>query len=321
MSIHFAGSAKTRTVSLLKQITSPVEWSAGKSKDVIRQYYHWLELISKYEAISLEKISDTVKITLALQNVKGNLAQSLNVSISDSTTWLRSRATDQLLQQCSPCRPHAYLSVRPVREDRDQLVQERQRQRSKIKRTERKRIKGVLVTSESQRKVKKQRKDQVKRQRSMDYLVMGSKSAECQLGSRSERSKRVKERQRKISLLNLWKIRTCFKSDFSVGGVEIKKDGILKDQHSSAREVQVHSTQRKFTIFISTLRISPFRLYLQINSEVFMTYDLKLNNSSIRIWVKRQLNAVRLRLFFLAQTKVDSVVKDSTSTLFLSQVI
>ena len=87
ISIHFAGSAKTWPVSLLKQIMSPVEWNAEKSKDVIQQYYHWLELISKYEAISSEKITDTVKITLALQNVKGNLAQSLNVSISDSTTW------------------------------------------------------------------------------------------------------------------------------------------------------------------------------------------------------------------------------------------
>ena len=87
MSIHFAGSAKTRTVSLLKKIMSPVEWNAEKSKDVIQQYYHWLELNSKYEAISSEKITDTVEITLALQNGKGNLAQSLNVSISDSTTW------------------------------------------------------------------------------------------------------------------------------------------------------------------------------------------------------------------------------------------
>ena len=54
----------------------------------------------------------------------------------------------------------------------------------------------------------------------------------------------------------------------SVGGIEIKKDGILKDQHNSSREVQVHSIQRKFTIFISTLRINQFRLYLRINSEV-----------------------------------------------------
>ena len=35
MSIHFAGSAKTRTVPLLKQIMSPVEWNAEKSKDII----------------------------------------------------------------------------------------------------------------------------------------------------------------------------------------------------------------------------------------------------------------------------------------------
>ena len=48
MSIHFAGSAKTRTASLLKQIMSPVEWNAEKSKVVIQQYYRWLELISKY---------------------------------------------------------------------------------------------------------------------------------------------------------------------------------------------------------------------------------------------------------------------------------
>ena len=117
---------------------------------------------------------------LPLQNVKGHLAQSLNVSSSDSTTWPQVPCTtDQLLQQCSSCRPQAYLSVRPVKEDRDQHVQERQRQRPKIKRTERKRIKRVLVISESQRKVKRQRKDQIKRQRSMDYLVMGSKSAEC----------------------------------------------------------------------------------------------------------------------------------------------
>ena len=177
---------------------SPVEWNAEKSKDVIQQYYHWLELISKYEANSSEKISDTVKITLALQNVKGNLAQSLNVSISDSTTWPQVHAL--LINYFNNAVPvdlkpiYLILSVRPVREDRDQLVQERQRQRSKIKRTKRKVIKRVLIISESQRELQKQRKDQVKRQGSMDYLVMGSKSAKCQLGSKSERSKRIKER-------------------------------------------------------------------------------------------------------------------------------
>ena len=41
VTIHFAGSAKPRTVSLLKRIMSPAEWNVEKSKDVIKQYYHW----------------------------------------------------------------------------------------------------------------------------------------------------------------------------------------------------------------------------------------------------------------------------------------
>ena len=83
MTRQFARSSKPRTVSLLKQIMSAVEWNVAKSKDVIQQCYHWLELISKYEALSGEKITDRVKITLALQNIRGNPAQSLNVNISD----------------------------------------------------------------------------------------------------------------------------------------------------------------------------------------------------------------------------------------------
>ena len=69
----------------------------------------------------------------------------------------------------------------------------------------------------------------------------------------------------------------------SAGGIEIKKDGILKDQHHSSREVQALSTQRKFTISINTLRFNQFRAYLQISLEDFEIYDLKLNNSSIRM--------------------------------------
>ena len=55
----------------------------------------------------------------------------------------------------------------------------------------------------------------------------------------------------------------------SAGGIEIKKDGILKDQHRSSREVQALSTQRKFTISINTLKINQFRAYLQISLEDF----------------------------------------------------
>ena len=87
--IHqFAWFSKTRTVSLLKQIMSHVEWNVKKSKDVFQQFYHWLELISKYVAFSGEKITDTVKITtLALKNFRGNFAQSVNISIREPTTW------------------------------------------------------------------------------------------------------------------------------------------------------------------------------------------------------------------------------------------
>ena len=43
----FAWSLKTRTRLLPKQIMSPVEWNFKKLKDVLQQYFHWLELISK----------------------------------------------------------------------------------------------------------------------------------------------------------------------------------------------------------------------------------------------------------------------------------
>ena len=56
----------------------------------------------------------------------------------------------------------------------------------------------------------------------------------------------------------------------SAGGIEIKKDGTLKDQHHSSRKKsQALSTQRKFTISINTLKINQFRVYLQISLEVF----------------------------------------------------
>ena len=88
MTYQFAGSAKTMTVSLLKQIMSLVDWNVVKSKDVFRQCYHyWQECIAKYEALSGEKVTDIVKIALPHQNVRGNLVQFLNVNVSDSTTW------------------------------------------------------------------------------------------------------------------------------------------------------------------------------------------------------------------------------------------
>ena len=82
MSSHFAGSAKTRTVSLLKQIMSPVEWNAEKSKDVNQQCYRWLELISKYEAVNSEKISQTLSRSPSLFRI--SMETLLNPSMSAS---------------------------------------------------------------------------------------------------------------------------------------------------------------------------------------------------------------------------------------------
>ena len=50
-------------------------------------YHHWLELISKYESLSSEKIASSIKITLARQNVRGPLANALSLSITEKSTW------------------------------------------------------------------------------------------------------------------------------------------------------------------------------------------------------------------------------------------
>ena len=71
MAVTYAGSAQTRVVTLLKQIMTPSEWNPEKSSNVLQVYHHWLELISKYESLSSEKIAPSIKITLALQNVRG----------------------------------------------------------------------------------------------------------------------------------------------------------------------------------------------------------------------------------------------------------
>ena len=50
-------------------------------------YHDWLKLISKYESPNSEKIASSIKITLALQNVRGPLANALSFSINDKSTW------------------------------------------------------------------------------------------------------------------------------------------------------------------------------------------------------------------------------------------
>ena len=83
MAVTYAGSAQTRVVTLLKQIMTPSEWNPEKSPNVLQMYHHWLELISKYKSLSSEKIASSIKITLALQNVRGALANALSLSITE----------------------------------------------------------------------------------------------------------------------------------------------------------------------------------------------------------------------------------------------
>ena len=79
--------AQTRVVTLRKQIMTPTEWNPEKSPNVLQMYHHWLELISRYESLNSEKIASSIKITLALQNVRGPLANALSLSINEKSTW------------------------------------------------------------------------------------------------------------------------------------------------------------------------------------------------------------------------------------------
>ena len=258
MSIHFAGSAKTRTVSLLKQIMSPVEWNAEKSKDVIQQYYHWLELISKYEAISSEKISDTVKITLALQNVKGNLAQSLNVSISDSTTWPQVHAL--LINYFNNAVPVDLKPIYQFDQSEKTEINSFKKGKGKGQKSKGQKGKGSKGSSSFQNPKGKQKAKERPSQKAKvnGPLGHGVKISRMPIGVKVKKVKKDQRAAKENQLAQFVENQDI--PQISAGGIEIKKDGILKDQHHSSKEAQVHSTQRKFTIFISTLRINQFRV-------------------------------------------------------------
>ena len=86
MVVTYAGSAQTRVVTLLKQIMTPPQWNPEKSPNVLQMYHRWLEFISKYVSLSSEKLASSIEITLALQNVRGPLANALSLSINEKPT-------------------------------------------------------------------------------------------------------------------------------------------------------------------------------------------------------------------------------------------
>ena len=81
--------------------------NVNKSQYVLQQCYHWLELISKYEALNGEKVTNTVKI-----NFSTSKCQRQSCSISEcQCQWLHnmvsgSGVAHQLLQQCSSIKTH-----------------------------------------------------------------------------------------------------------------------------------------------------------------------------------------------------------------------
>ena len=126
MTHHFTGSSKTRKVSLLKLIMSPAEWNVEKSKDIIQQCYHWLELISKYEALNGEKVSDFSQDYLNTSEWQRQFS-AITECQHQRECYMGSDSCSsyQLLQQCIPNRDKRHLSIQRYRQERgNQLCQE-----------------------------------------------------------------------------------------------------------------------------------------------------------------------------------------------------
>ena len=207
MAVTYAGSAQTRVVTLLKQIMTPSEWNPEKSSNVLQQYHHWLELISKYESLSSEKIADSIEITLALQNVRGPLANALSLSITEKSTWSDIHGLlINYFNNSITTDSKEILSVRHQRQGLQGGFSESSRQKGKRKIKE---VKGsverqrFLSESASERKGEKgtiKRKNKIKRKRSMDHMVRSVLVMESESGSRS-RWKR--QRKRTSSMFSL----------------------------------------------------------------------------------------------------------------------
>ena len=91
MAVTYAGSTQTQVIALFKQIMTPTlvpQNGIQKSAKVLPAYHHWLELISKRESLNSKKLASNIKITLALQNIRGPFARALSLSISENSTGM-----------------------------------------------------------------------------------------------------------------------------------------------------------------------------------------------------------------------------------------
>ena len=97
MAVTMQVTTQTRVVTLFEQIMTPTEWNPEKSTNVLQMYHHWLELISKFESFSSEKIASNIKIMFALQNVRGPFANALSFPSASTRSQHGMRFTP-----CSP---------------------------------------------------------------------------------------------------------------------------------------------------------------------------------------------------------------------------
>ena len=211
MAVTYAGSAQTRVVTLLKQIMTPSEWNPEKSPNVLQLYHHWLELISKYESLSSEKIAPSIKIFLALQNVRGPLANALSLSITEKSTWndIHNLLINYFNNSITTDSKEIYqfdISGKVSKEDSVNQVGKKGKGKSQeIKGP----IKGQRCLSESaserQGEVKGtiKRKDKIKRKRSMDHMVRSILVMESESKSRWKR-----KRKGTSSMFSLWSQRS-----------------------------------------------------------------------------------------------------------------
>ena len=244
-----------------------------KSKDVLQQYYHWMELISKYEALSGEKTTDAVTHTLTHQKDRSNLAQSLNISVSDTNTRSQGHSPHQLLQQFQQCSPNwdkRQLSVRECRQEgRCQFLQEGQKVENQkdLKKERVKRILRHFPASGGQ--VKRERKDQVKGQRSMDHLVMESKS-EWESESGWRKSHKGKNGKGKVTG------QVCGKNGHQAHQWRWTSSQQLQQGSQSQQQSQ---NSRQVCNISEFPQFSQIRHYNLINSEVFKIYHQLFNHS------------------------------------------
>ena len=147
MAVTYARSAQTRVVTLLNQIVTPTEWNPEKSTKVLQMCHHNGIIGSNSSASSShsaqEKIVSSIKITLALQNVCGPLANALSLRVYEKSTW---NDTHTLLIN--------YFN-NSIPSDSKEIYQFD--------------ISGKVSRGEVKGTIK--RKDKVKRQRSMDHMV------------------------------------------------------------------------------------------------------------------------------------------------------